>query len=353
MSIKASTMTGAVLPGNSTVEFREFPVPTPGHGQVLVQMKASSICGSDIRAIYRAHLGKGPEGYRPGTIGGHEPCGQIVEAGPGCRIFKVGDRVILYHISGCGICEDCKAGYMISCRNESRAAYGWQRNGGHAPYLLAEENTCVRLPDNLSYVDGALVACGFGTAWEALTRMRVSGQDRLLVTGLGPVGLAAAMLSRALGVREIIGADTAPERMKLSKDLGLVDHALPSNADTLHLIQELTGGKGCEVSVDCSGAAPARLLALQGTRQWGRCAFVGEGNDVHFDVSPILIHPQITLFGSWVTSLAHMAELTERLSRWDLHPEKTVTHRFPLGDAAEAYRIADKGQSGKVTIVLE
>jgi D-arabinose 1-dehydrogenase-like Zn-dependent alcohol dehydrogenase len=71
------------------------------------------------------------------------------------------------------------------------------------PYLLAEENTCVRLPDNLSYVDGALIACGFGTAWEALTRIGVNGRDRMLVTGLGPVGLAAAMLGRALGVNEV------------------------------------------------------------------------------------------------------------------------------------------------------
>ena len=94
MSVKQTNMKGVVLPGNSTVEFREFAVPTPLHGQVLVQMKASSICGSDIRAIYRAHLGRGPEGYQPGTIAGHEPCGQIVEAGPGCKEFKVGDRVI-------------------------------------------------------------------------------------------------------------------------------------------------------------------------------------------------------------------------------------------------------------------
>jgi len=353
MQAKPTNMKGVVLPGNSTVEFREFVVPAPRHGQVLVQMKASSICGSDIRAIYRAHLGKGPEGYQPGTIAGHEPCGQIIETGPGCQEFKVGDRVILYHISGCGVCDDCKAGYMISCHNENRAAYGWQRNGGHAPYLLAEETTCVRLPDNLSYVDGALIACGFGTAWEALTRMRVNGADRMLVTGLGPVGLAAAMLGKALGVNEVIGADTSLERVQLSRELGLVDHAILSDADTLEKIRELTDAKGCEVSIDCSGAAPARLLALQGTRQWGRCGYVGEGNDVHFEVSPVLIHPQITLFGSWVTSLGHMAELTERLSRWDLHPEKTVTHRFRLEDAAEAYRIADEGRSGKVTIFFE
>lgn len=348
-----TTMTGAVLPGNSTVQFRTFPVPEPGPRQVLVRVRASSICGSDIRAIYRAHLGKGPEGYRPGTIAGHEPCGEIVRAGPGCREFRVGDRVVVYHISGCGCCDDCKAGYMISCQNEARAAYGWQRHGSHAPYLLAEENTCVRLPDALTFVDGALVACGFGTAWEALTRMGVSGSDRLLVTGLGPVGLAAAMLGRALGVQQVIGVDTAAERLELGKRLGLVDEAVPPGAGALERVLALTGGKGCEAAVDCSGAAAARLLALSGTRQWGRCAFVGEGGDVHFDVSPQLIHPQRTLYGSWVTSLGHMADLVERLARWDLHPERTVTHRFPLEQAAEAYRVADAGRSGKVVITFE
>ena len=77
---------------------------------------------------------------------------------------------------------------MISCHSKHRAAYGWQRDGGHAPFLLAEENTCVHLPDNLTYEDGALVACGFGTAWEALTRINVGGRDRLLITGFGTGG---------------------------------------------------------------------------------------------------------------------------------------------------------------------
>lgn len=346
-------MKGAVLPGNSTVEFKDFEVPSPGHGQVLVKTRASSICGSDIRAIYRAHLGKGPEGYQPGTVAGHEPCGEIVEVGPGCKQFKAGDRVILYHISGCGCCDDCKDGYMISCHNTFRAAYGWQRNGGHAPYILAEENTCIPLPENLTFVDGALISCGFGTAWEALTRMKVNGRDRLLITGLGPVGLAAAMLGRLLGVSEVIGVDTSTDRMNLGKELGLVDRTVVSGPDALKKIQEFTKGKGCEVSIDCSGAPAARKLALEGTRQWGRCAFVGEGNDVQFDVSPLLIHPQITLFGSWVTSLGHMNELTERLSRENLHPEKIVTHRYNLDQAATAYRVASEGNSGKVVITFE
>jgi len=266
MEPTVSTMQGVILPGDSTVAFREFPVPRPGHGQVLVKMKASSICGSDIRAIYRQHLGQGPEAYQ-GVIAGHEPCGQIVAVGPGCKHFAEGDRVVIYHIAGCGVCEDCKHGYMISCRSPLRAAYGWQRDGGHAEYLLAEENTCVRLPDSLSYVDGALSACGFGTVYEALRRVGLSGADRLLITGLGPVGLAAAMLGRALGAAEIIGTEVAEGRLRLAERLGLLDCILPADETSLGKIMDFTGGQGCEVSIDCSGAAAARLLALQATRR--------------------------------------------------------------------------------------
>jgi threonine dehydrogenase-like Zn-dependent dehydrogenase len=344
-------MTGVVLPGNSTVEFRDFPVPEPGYGQVLVRMKASSICGSDIRAIYREHLGKGPEGYQ-GVIAGHEPCGQVEKVGPGCRDRQVGDRVVIYHISGCGICDECRHGYLIGCHHPSRAAYGWQRDGGHAPFLVADENTCIPLPDSLSFIDGALCACGFGTAYEALRRMNISGQDRLLITGMGPVGLAAAMLGRALGAETIIGTDLSESRLALADDLGLVNHTIKADESALEKILDRTGGKGCEVSIDCSGAPPARLLALRATREWGRCAFVGEGGHVTFDVSKELIHKQITLFGSWVTSLQHLAELVERLGRWGIHPEKTSTVRLPIEKAGEAYELAAAGQSGKVCIVF-
>ncbi|HUK81711.1 MAG TPA: zinc-binding dehydrogenase [Verrucomicrobiae bacterium] len=346
-----ATMTGVILPGNSTVAFKDVPVPEPGPGQVLVKMKASSICGSDIRAIYREHLGKGPEAYQ-GVIAGHEPCGQIVKTGPGCKQFKAGDRVILYHIAGCGCCEDCMHGYMISCSSpEHRKAYGWQRDGSHSEFCLAEENTCVRLPDNLTYVDGAFMACGFGTAWECLTRMNVSGRDRLLITGVGPVGLAAAQIARSLGVKEIIGVDLSPGRLEFARRW--VDHVLPADDSALLTIKKLTGGRGCEVSIDCSGAAAARLLALRGTGQWGRCGFVGEGGKVEFDVSPFLIHEQITLYGSWVTSRKHLADLANHFSRLNLHPEDTCGVKLPLSKAAEAYELADKRQTGKVCIVFE
>src|SRR5947207_13199058 len=144
-------MMGAYLPGNSTAELREVPDPVPRSGEVLLRMKASTICGSDIRCIYHEHLGKGPEGYQ-GVIAGHEPSGQIVEVGPGCRRFGVDDRVIVYHICGCGVCNDCRRGYMISCTSEKYGrAYGCQRDGGIADYLIADAEDLIALPDELSY----------------------------------------------------------------------------------------------------------------------------------------------------------------------------------------------------------
>ncbi|MGC4113271.1 MAG: zinc-binding dehydrogenase [Myxococcales bacterium] len=349
---KPELMRAAILPGDSSVEFRDFPIPQPQHGQVLVKMMASAICGSDLRAIYRAHTGKGAEAYRPGTIAGHEPCGQVAAVGPGCQALRTGDRVVVYHISGCGVCDDCREGYQNSCSSPSRAAYGWQRHGGHAPWMVAEERDCIPLPASLSYVDGALCACGVGTAWEALTRMRVSGSDCLLVTGLGPVGLGAAMLGKALGASKVIGAELSAPRRRLALELGVVDEAVDAADQALARVKDLTAGRGCEASIDCSGAAAGRLLALQGTRRWGRCTFVGEGGTVEFDVSESLIHPQITLFGSWVNSLKHLSDLLDRLDRWKLHPDKICTTRLPLTEAPRAYKLADQGQSAKVCIVF-
>ncbi len=346
-------MKGAILPGNSTVELKDFDIPTPGHGEVLVKMKSSTICGSDIRCIYHEHLGKGPEGYQVGMIAGHEPCGQIVETGPGCRRFKDGDRVIIYHISGCGVCNDCRRGYMISCTSEFRRAYGWQRNGGMAEYLLAEEKDLVLLPDELTYSDGAQVACGFGTVYEGLEKIGICGNDAVLITGLGPVGLATAMLAQAMGADRIIGVEVIDERLKIARDLQLFDEVLKAGPDNVSQIRALTGGMGVERAVDCSAHDQARLTCIQATRKWGKIVFLGEGGTCSFSPSPDIIHDQKTIYGSWVTNIWRMEELVERIVRWGIHPEELVTHRFELDQAAKAYALMASGQCGKVAVCFD
>ena len=345
-------MRGVVLPGNRTVDLREFPTPQPGYGQVLVRMKASGICGSDIRAIYREWLGTGPEAYR-GCIAGHEPCGIVEEVGPGVEHFRPGDRVVVYLIVGCGVCKDCRAGWMINCKAPYpyRAAYGWQRDGGHADFLLAEQRTLIKLPDNLTFIDGALAACGLGTGYQAILRAGVSGRDRVAVVGLGPVGLGILMLARASGA-EVIGIDVIPERLEMAQKIG-AEHTFLSGDNTAERIMDLTKGEGVEVVIDASGNPLGRHLCLEIAGEWGRVVFVGEGNTVSFEPSPLLIHKQLTLMGSWVCGLVQMEELLGFLSRKELHPEQIVTHKFPLEDADEAYRLFDSGKSGKVVITWD
>src|SRR6185503_10265967 len=213
---------------------------------------------------------KGPEGYQ-GVIAGHEPAGQIVAAGPGCRRFRVGDRVIVYHISGCGVCNDCRRGYMISCTSpEYRRAYGWQRDGGMAEYLLAEEKDLISLPDSLSYLDGAQVACGFGTVYEALRKIGIDGNHTVLIGGLGPVGLAAGALCRKLGAEKIIGIDISAERREIALKQALCDFVISAGPHNVDEVRELTGRNGVERAIDCSGNAEARAVAIRATRKWGR-----------------------------------------------------------------------------------
>ena len=344
-------MKGVVLPGNRQFEMRDFDKPVPQHGQVLIQMKASSLCGSDLRAIYRPNdQGTGPEAYQ-GVIAGHEPCGIIERAGEGVEHFKAGDRVVVYHIAGCGVCRDCRAGWMISCTKPERSAYGWQLNGGHADYLVADQSVLVHLPDELTYVDGAMVACGFGTAYAACLRAAVSGRDRVLITGLGPVGLGMAMLCRALGA-QVWGVEITPERAQMAMDLG-VENVVAPGESALDELMQITEGHGFEVCIDCSGVGAARKLCLEAARHWGRVVYVGEGGSVEFEPSPLLLHKQLTLHGSWVCSVGQMEELVENLVRWNIHPEDIVTDRFSLDEARQAYELFDSGKSGKVVITWD
>ena len=205
------------------------------------------------------------------------------------------------------------------------------------------------LPDFVTFLDGACVACGFGTAYEGLLRAQVSGRDALAVVGLGPVGLAAGLLGGKLGAVPRVGLDPSPERRELAVRLGAVDAAFAP--DEVDAARPAVGG-GADVAIDCSGSEPGRGTAIALVRERGRVVLVGEGNGMTVpEVSPTLIHPSITIIGSWVTSLEHMRELVSRLPYWNLHPEVIVSDTFPIAEADAAYQLADAGRSGKIALV--
>jgi threonine dehydrogenase-like Zn-dependent dehydrogenase len=222
-----------------------------------------------------------------------------------------------------------------------------------AEYILCDEKDLVALPDELSYADGAQVACGFGTVYEAIYKVGVSGADSVLVVGLGPVGLATLMLCKALGAQKLFGIESNPYRIDLAKKLNLADEVFAPGPDNVKQIKSLTGGNGVEKSFDASASDPGRQTAIRAARQWGKIAFVGEGNTVTFNPSPDIIHDQKTIYGSWVTSIWLMENLVEELVRWKLHPDTLVTHRFPLAKADEAYKLMADGKCGKVAVCAD
>jgi threonine dehydrogenase-like Zn-dependent dehydrogenase len=344
-------MLGMKLPGGDRVLADEFDVPRPGYGQVLLKMKAASLCGSDLKFIYHEHTDKTGGARYDDVIAGHEPSGQVAVIGEGVQNFKVGDRVVVYHIQGCGYCDECRKGYFINCQQPERRAYGWQRDGALAEYMVADESTCIHLPDFLTYEDGAMIACGFGTAYQGLLRANVSGKDKVLVVGLGPVGQAVVILAKALGA-VVIGTDISRERMEMAKKHG-IDEIFAGDDALITKIMQFTGGKGVEAAIDCSGSSIGRHRCLEAVRMWGNVVFLGEQGTVTFEPSPLLLHKNITLHGSWVTSMSNMEKLVEILDRKKIHPSQIITHRFPLNETDKAFKIFASGKTGKVVVNIE
>src|SRR5687767_8403596 len=305
-------MRGAVFLGNRKVELRNFPDPTPGPGEVVIEMKASGMCGSDLK-FYRSAPGEAQKslGFSADAepfIGGHEPCGVVAARGPGVseREAPIGQRVMDHHYSGCGVCGHCRVGWSQLCR-QGITVYGVTAHGGHADFLKVPSRTLVPLPDELSFAEGAAVACGTGTAYGALRRMRVAGGDTLAVFGQGPVGLSATLLGAAMGAR-VVAVETGKERLALAREFGAESTIDASKEDPIKSLHEKTKGEGVHFALDCTGAAPARLAAVRATRTWGTVCFVGEGGEVTLDVSRDLLRRQITLIGSWTFSATGQAE---------------------------------------------
>ena len=342
-------MRGAFFTGDRQIELRELPDPKPGPGEVVVAMRASGLCGSDLRS-YRS--GTNRQGA-PATavVPGHEPCGVVVELGPQAEGVAVGDRVMVHHYSGCRECHMCRAGYTQMCLVDHEL-YGGTKNGGHEDLMAAPAYACVPLPDELSFEEGAACACGTGTAFHAVKRLALEESETVAVFGQGPVGLSATMFAAALGAR-VLAVDLIGERRCLAEELGAWATIDPAAVDPVEAVKDLTGGRGADATLDATGIPGARNNAVDSVRQWGRVCFVGEGGDTTFDVSRQIIHKQITLHGSWTFSIPGLAEVARFVVEKRVPLGDLVTDTFDLERIQEAYTLFDSGRTGKVVIVWE
>ncbi len=332
-------MRGVIFKGNREAEIRDFPDPHAGPGEAVVKIRASGLCGTDL------HRYRGAEPTL--MITGHEPCGEIAELGAGAPdSLSIGDRVMVHHYRGCGICEICSMGYEQLCP-EGRVTYGGGTgHGANAEYILVPARTLVHLHDDLSFAAGAAISCGTGTAWNGLKKMQVSGRDTVVVFGQGPVGLSGTLSAKWMG-SQVIAVDIVQERLDLALELG-ADHIINSSeVDVIEAIKDLTGGAGASAVLETSGNPGARTQSLQGLRPFGRCCYVGIGGPATIDINQDVIFKVAEIYGSWTFSKAELLEISRFMIDAKVPLENLITHRFALDQAVEAFQIFDGATTGK------
>ena len=349
-------MEGVVFTGNSQVELQKFDDPTPGPGEVVLEIKASGMCGSDLK-FYRSAPGVALKalGFSAATqiIAGHEPAGIVAAVGAGVnpKMARVGQRAMVHHYRGCGACPHCTTGWQQMCVEGVKEVYGTTGHGAHARYMKCPANTIVDLPDKLSFETGSAIACGTGTAWGALKRLELKGDETIAIFGQGPVGLSATQLAVALGAR-VIALDISQERLARAKEFGADVLLNPVETDPVVAIRELTHGLGAHATLDATSSPDARRQCVQAVRTWGKACFVGEGGQVTLDVSPDMLRRQVSVLGSWTFSTTGQAECARYIADRGVDVDKLFTDRWELTQAREAYELFDRQTTGKGVFVF-
>lgn len=332
------------LLGNRRVEVVEVPDPEPKPGQVRVKMRASGLCGSDL------HQAGSDIAPHPGQwmIPGHEPCGIVETLGEGVSHLKIGDRVTINHYMGCGHCEHCYDGHFWWCKNGTRAI-GGNPNGAHADFVVADAVNCLPLPETFSFEEGALIACATGTSYSALHKLHPSGNETIVVVGLGPVGLAGVGLACAMGAR-VIAVGRREDRLRLAAQMGAekvvdIDRENPVDAVRAHLPD------GVDLLLETAGTKEAQGYIPQMLRLGGRASLVGFGNsEPSFNLCDI-IWKQISLHGSFVMAMKLYAPLLRLMEGQGLHLDQMVTHRFSIEQGVEAFDLAFSKEYGKIVFI--
>lgn len=321
--------------GNSKIEVIDVPKPTAGPGQVLIDIKVSALCGSEM-GVFRSADG------HPANPG-HEFAGEVVDTN-GHPEFAVGDRVGAHVVVGCGMCAHCKAGDEIFCPNMLGSGYA------HAETIALSARHCLRIPDGMDWDTGVLVAGdAIGVAYHLSRRVGVQSHDTVAVFGCGPVGLGAVTLWTFLGAR-VIGVDTSQYRRELAEKLGAWKTVDAGTDNTIETLRALTGGAGPDTCLECAGRPEAVTAAFEAARKGGKVGVVGEQPEACFSPSRHLIHKELSVFGAFYFRLSEFAAMVELCNR-GLEPSGLVTHHFALEEAQKGYDLMARQECGKVLFV--
>ena len=330
-------------------EIQEMDVPAIGPNDVLVRSRACGICGSDIKLM---------QGRRPGIsvplVMGHEFAGEVAEVGAGVKAVKPGDRAVIHIYIACGSCKNCRLGYQNRCE-DLRGQIGYTLPGGFAQYVRVPAGNLVRLPENVTFPEGALLSGAMASPLHSIRRAEVTSADTVVVFGVGGMGMHTVQILRAMGAR-IITADIDQERLEFSKTLGANDIINMAKEDAVEVVRKLTGGRGADVAiqvVDGPAVGPVSVTAAKCVARGGRVVLEGHYPDVNFTypVHEFALH-ELTVFGSRASRHQDLWDLVDMASRGLVRPLVATT--FPFERVAEAFKMfLETKVLGRITLVWE
>ena len=326
-----------------TAELIEREVPKPGNTEVLIAIKATSVCGGDLH-IYK---GKHPSAPLPMSLG-HELAGEVIEVGEAVTAVRIGDRVTVEPVIVCGDCPPCRSGLYGYCDNLS---YHYRKGqGAMADYFVVDERYVYKLPEHLSYEGGALIE-PLAVAVHAVKRAKIGLGDKVVIIGAGPIGILIAAVCKAAGAREIIISDISDARLQMAAVMGATRTVNSRNESILDVVCEVTGGRGIGKSFECAGREETFVQAISCLCKGGTATMVGIFEQPAIQIpSSIFVAQEIIVQGSqgycwdFDTALA----LTSTL---DLG--KLVSHVFQLADVDKAMKAALDPNEKAVKIILK
>jgi L-iditol 2-dehydrogenase len=354
------TMKAWVLGGPEELSLVDKPVPEPGPAEVLVRVDAIAVCATDIEVLKHGMpaMIDGELPFNKGFTPGHEYMGTVVKLGPSVDEFNVGDRIAVEVHAGCGRCQRCREGMYTSClnyghRKKGHRANGFTTDGGFAEYAINSVNTMIHIPDEMSDAEATLIVTA-GTAMYGLDVMGgIIAGEAVVVTGPGPIGLTGVGVAKALGASPVILTGTRDKRLEMGRLLGADEVINISREDPVAAVQRITGGKGVQYVLECSGAANALNEAARMVNRGGRiCLAAFPHEPVQVDLAHI-VRNNIYVFGirGEGRSATHRAAALMAQKRFDA--KLIHTHSFPLSDVPTAIRYARDRIEDAIKVVVQ
>jgi threonine dehydrogenase-like Zn-dependent dehydrogenase len=321
--------------------------PRPGPGEVLLRVRAVSICGTDISAYRGVH----PR-IKPPSILGHELAGEVVDVGPGTASSFVGEVVCVEPNICCGTCRYCRADLPNVCPSYRVLGESLELPGGFAELVVVPAGQVYRLPEGLPAALGSIVQ-PLAISYEGvISRAAVEEGEHVLIVGAGPIGLGSLMLAKLRGARVMV-TDVVPERLELARQLG-AEVTLLAHDDVCSAARDWTFGNGVDVAVEAVGGAQTETMSLaqRATAPRGRIVVMGAFTDKTFPFAiGDLKNREQTLMGSHGHPRT-FAPVLELIAGGRLDAGALVTHRLGLEQSATAFDLLDKRLDGVMKVVV-